>query len=597
MADSPDILSSPAVAAPPPPPSLDAAVLSGGVPAPVAPAPAAAAPVAAAPQAAGVPSVWKQIVVGALSGLAASAGQKHFGGGLAAGAGGAIEEKYKEKALEMESVRAADSHLAASRQAAAADVAASEHAQDLKDHALIYDQTLRALGIAPSLTLAADNPAEMHAQAVGGLNTLAQRNGGDGQKIPGVATTNIAAHVADDGKTHTINVYTTTPGDVTRNPNGNRQLVDEISKIKTGSPLPDATWTSGNGEMLGKVPAPLIGQASLVQEAKKFLLPQLPNQSAAMNAATSAENHQQLESYRQSLGDQPTETQANVLKLLTAKTAAFDSAMEDTRAKAAAAEIKTTAEQAPGAAAAAGLKTAAEEAAKIDPRTQAGRLNLQEKQQNILDKKFSNADKSQKALLEEGQNPITGEKLHLGNAPDEMLVDANTHQPIPIKMLSTLKPTQQESNRADFARSALHSLDLIDDLKAKGNLPNGPITGWTTKALIKSGLSGKDAADAYGLIALTQSAATGAHVGGRFSAQIMEKMSGLLTLNANDSQFEGQELAIRQVMGPYAAQGGRETVLQYKSNLMGQKKVINGREMQVAGFDKNGQIILSPTGK
>jgi hypothetical protein len=47
---------------------------------------------------AGQPSVWKDIVMGALNGLAGGAGQTHFGGGLAAGAAGEIQAQERAAA-------------------------------------------------------------------------------------------------------------------------------------------------------------------------------------------------------------------------------------------------------------------------------------------------------------------------------------------------------------------------------------------------------------------------------------------------------------------------------------------------------------------
>src|SRR6185437_5547463 len=59
------------------------------------------------------PSLWSSILMGALYGLAGSAGQKHFGGGLAAGAAGAFEGQAQQQQLKFESLRAADSHAEA----------------------------------------------------------------------------------------------------------------------------------------------------------------------------------------------------------------------------------------------------------------------------------------------------------------------------------------------------------------------------------------------------------------------------------------------------------------------------------------------------
>lgn len=198
----------------------------------------------------------------------------------------------------------------------------------------------------------------------------------------------------------------------------------------------------------------------------------------------------------------------------------------------------------------------------------------------------------QQKMWDEGQNPYTGEKLNLSNAPDTMMID-RSGQPIPFKMLSTMKPTQQENNRADFAKSTLHILDIVDGLRQRGKLPNGPITGLTAKTLAKFGL-GSDSQEAIDLIGFAPSASTGAHVGGRFNVPIMQKMDTMLNMNMNDEQFLAAEQGIRDVMQPYAESGGRVTVGEYKANLMGQIKITNGKPMKVTGFDKNGNVILGP---
>ena len=196
----------------------------------------------------------------------------------------------------------------------------------------------------------------------------------------------------------------------------------------------------------------------------------------------------------------------------------------------------------------------------------------------------------QQKMWDEGQNPYTGEKLNLTNAPDTMMVD-RSGQPIPFKMLSTMKPTQQENNRADFAKSTVHILDIVDGLRQRGKPPNGPISGLTAKTLAKFGL-GSNSQEAIDLVGFAQSASTGAHVGGRFNVPIMQKMDTMLNMNMNDEQFLAAEQGIRDVMQPYAESGGRITVGEYKHNLIGSVQVLkDGRKVKVTGFDKNGNIV------
>ena len=346
------------IAAPAPPappaeamtPAMSAPDVTPGINPTVAPA----APPAPGPA---KPGLWAGILQGALVGLAGSAGAKHFGGGLAMGAEGfekneqlQKENTVQQQMLKMESVKAADSHILALQQAKLADVQTQEAQQSLDEQHLIYQQTMKALGIEPTGSVTGATPNEIHSDANGMLNTLAQRNGGT---IPAVATTNSPTGVGSNEGKHEINVYTTNSSDIQKNPNGNRALVDEVSRIQNGSPMPDQQWTSGNGAMLGKIPNPVGGQVAMVQDAKKFLIPQLPSKDSAENDATAASNHQQLDAYKKAIGDTPTPQQTAILKALQAKTDTFDKTV-------AGLTQKTAADQA----AAAGQKAGAEAAAK-----------------------------------------------------------------------------------------------------------------------------------------------------------------------------------------------------------------------------------------
>ncbi len=195
------------------------------------------------------------------------------------------------------------------------------------------------------------------------------------------------------------------------------------------------------------------------------------------------------------------------------------------------------------------------------------RQNTQKETQTRLDAaaKTQAEGKDVEAMYKNGVNPITKEKLSLDNSPDEFLVDQRTGNPIPTAMLSTVKPTMQEINRHDFATSVLHSLDEIDKLQKAGKLPNGPLSGLTQQKLSKAGMSTENAQEALNFISFAQSAATGAHVGGRFSLPVMEKMNGMIGLNMNSNEFKGAEESIRDVMGQYKQNGGRMTVAEFKA--------------------------------
>jgi hypothetical protein len=172
--------------------------------------------------------------------------------------------------------------------------------------------------------------------------------------------------------------------------------------------------------------------------------------------------------------------------------------------------------------------------------------------------------KDYESMIKTGVNPITHERLGLDNAPNEAMVDLRTGLPVPTNMLTTTKPDLQERNRADFANSVLRTLDHLEQMQQDGKLPNGPLQGRTVTQLVASGMASKDAQEAANFISFAQSASTGAHVGGRFSVPVLEKMNKLLSLNMNDAQFAGAVDSVRTVMEPYKNGGRLVSVQEYK---------------------------------
>jgi hypothetical protein len=585
----------------PPPSPIDpgqAPDIQSGQPSPVLPT-QNATPAPPAGQA----SVWKDLVRGALQGLAGSAGTHSVGAGLAAGARSELDAQQRDikqaSDLKFQSLQAAHEAVLARLQAAQADNLEQETKEKQSDYAANVDSYLRDHSMKPSVTITGSNPGDMHSQGAGALTTLAQQNGGT---IPRTATTNDPIGAGADPNSHTINVYSPTEASVGSGGTGNaRKQIDTYLQVTRGYPATQDEIDSGFGAVKNDVPsqgtpnhdARIAGLRNQQVTAAQFLQPPLipKGESGKVDVGTAASMtanmQQQLDTYKQNPN-----ADSKMVAILQQKIDVFQGAVQG----AVKTEANLDSQRIAGTSAANANAAAATETAKknADATAPEGRLQLQKTQQEIVDAKYRNAAQQQQVLFKNGVDPVSGEKLNLSNAPDEFLVDGRTHQPVPTSMLSTLKPTQQESNRADFAQSALHSLDLIDKMRAQGRVPNGPISGWTAKGLVKAGLSNADAAEVTSLITLTQSAATGAHVGGRFSSQIMDKMSGLLSLNANDEEFTGQSRGLRDVMTPYAQNGGRVTVGQYKSELIGSTKSVGGKNYTVSGLDRNGNAVLTP---
>jgi hypothetical protein len=163
------------------------------------------------------------------------------------------------------------------------------------------------------------------------------------------------------------------------------------------------------------------------------------------------------------------------------------------------------------------------------------------------------------------QNP---QGLNLDNAPDMMLVNPATGLPIPMKMLSALKPTQQENNRADFAASAMHSADKVGQLVEQAKAQVGPFAGRTAELMAKAGLGDQFNQELQNYIRFTQSAATAAHTG-RFSVPILDKMDKMIGPEMNPDQLTGAIDSIKSQMARYADAGWKPTVVEYRAWLGG----------------------------
>lgn len=158
------------------------------------PSPALGASPAAAGGAAPAMPIWRQVVVGALQGMAGSAGQKHFGGGLAAGAGGvlAAQQQARENAIQQQqadtqkakaqsdisfqSAQAANSVAEAAKNNAIAANMPQEARDAHEKSAIALMGQMQDLGITPSVI--ADDTNEGAHGALQALNQAGAAQGG-----------------------------------------------------------------------------------------------------------------------------------------------------------------------------------------------------------------------------------------------------------------------------------------------------------------------------------------------------------------------------------------------------------------------------------
>lgn len=173
-------------------------------------------------------------------------------------------------------------------------------------------------------------------------------------------------------------------------------------------------------------------------------------------------------------------------------------------------------------------------------------------------------------MVEIGVNPITKERLSLDNAPSSALVNPTTGDVIPTKELSTLRPTQQELNRSDFAKSSIERLGDVEKMIANGTAKYGAIDGPIDTWMAKHGMGDQYQQAFTNYVNLAQTAATAAHVGGRFNQYILQKAQMLINPNMNTSQLAGAMDSIKTAMSQYADAGWKPTVTEWKTFQAGQ---------------------------
>jgi hypothetical protein len=181
---------------------------------------------------------------GALAGLAGASnvrGRGGFAAGAAAGTENAlrqkqigIENQQRQQQLNFESVRAADSHIAAVDQHRAADQLSTERKLDYSMKSAEYQGFLmNTFGIAPDISA-----NDSHTEATAGLTTLANSNGG---AIPAVATVLQPAASGEHGK---IAAYSPSQQQFQQNMSGYRNLINTARAVQGMPAIDDASFNT-----------------------------------------------------------------------------------------------------------------------------------------------------------------------------------------------------------------------------------------------------------------------------------------------------------------------------------------------------------------
>jgi hypothetical protein len=219
--------------------------------------------------------------------------------------------------LQMESARAADATIHARKQAQEADLAIQDHKNRLADYDLNLQTYLADNKLTPVVTVNADNNNDFHQQAVAGLSTVADANGG---KVPPIVTTNSPVGAGADPSNHVLRAYAAVPAQV----QGIRidpktktvpKIVNDVRAAQGQLPMTDTDWAQ-----LGSTPelsdpskglqartARQLGQKQAIEQAMSFVgTPDIvggdsSEQVAAKNGPPIQKAQQQLTNYQNSL--------------------------------------------------------------------------------------------------------------------------------------------------------------------------------------------------------------------------------------------------------------------------------------------------------
>lgn len=234
------------------------------------------------PPPAGTPSVWKTLTMGALWGLAGSAGAKHFGAGLAGGAEGVLERApaAAQRAAQAQSdIRFKDAQ-AADMQADYAYKEAQVNALPQKvqdEHAAVNLQIaegLQRMGFTPVAETADDTDSAMAT----GRNLTAQHGG-----VPSLLTLDLGGkHLSFDlsqmaGNPKSLDIYNRMLSDTGRKPLSQQEFVQMF-------PTPQQRVAAIN--TAANFTNPVIGDRKSLDQAKALLatMQAQPNPSSDLKA-------------------------------------------------------------------------------------------------------------------------------------------------------------------------------------------------------------------------------------------------------------------------------------------------------------------------
>jgi hypothetical protein len=154
-------------------------------------------------------------------------------------------------------------------------------------------------------------------------------------------------------------------------------------------------------------------------------------------------------------------------------------------------------------------------------------------------------------------------QLTFENAPMAQPIDPTSGQPIPTDFVHLHVIPERFKQLAGSARNLLYLTDQVSQIIDKNPKLTGPISGLTTQAALKMGVSSEDAGKLNAFLNFAKTTATGEESIGRISPLVLENMSDLLKMNAGDPQMKGVLAALKDIATHYSTEDEIPTKYQW----------------------------------
>jgi len=531
-------------------------LLSGQSPQPAAPAASAPAPTQAPSPASNQPISWRDVLRGALAGMAGASqptrGRGGFAAGVGMGAGAELQDQANQQEFKLKQQQQQSNIKFQDAQAAnlAVETAIRDkqlHSMDQKDQdahneaSVSMVERMKALGITP--TIVADNN-HGGAEVKAGLQQLTQSHGG----VPPMFTVNVGGQIIG----YDLNQLAQTP-----------QGLAEVNRVR-------AITNPGS---------PALTAQQFQQMDPKMRNELLNNSLGFSNPMPSEDALLVYKNYLQTVQAQPDspDKTANV-EMLQGITTRMESALDSAKARADKQKADSIAATGPAEAKVAGQKAAAT---------------------GELQKNIAEANKADRA---DGQGKNAGQMM-VGSLPDGTQIAGTVDELKSVGVTTATKLPASEQSKVVIARQLISPNGLISNVEKD-------IAAFSPEELsaigarwneFTAGKLGAASDQRYTALRtdtkLLSTALMQAHVGSKGSEQIMEHFSNLADAGKMDGDTLKTAIATEKryvtekAMLPKGTPAGQPVQPQQTSgHKVGDKIVQNGKAFTVTSVDQNGKV-------